>query len=119
MTTHELIRDLAARGVALSADGDRLNIDAPGALLTDELLATIKERKAELLELLVAERCPICGDGVEGQNGEHYRHIWCPTPGHFDSWRTLGGRGFKETDAPIHAHMKAETSEGGEEVVGW
>jgi hypothetical protein len=106
MTANELLRDLTTRGVALSAEGGQLNIDARDDLLTDELLATLKERKAELLEALASERCPICSAVVQEQSGKHYRHIWCPTPGHFDSWRTLGGRKFKETDASIREYMK-------------
>jgi TubC N-terminal docking domain len=58
MTANELLRDLTMRGVALSVDGDQLNVDASEDLLTDELLATLKERKAELIPLLEAEPAP-------------------------------------------------------------
>lgn len=102
MTADEILRGLAVRGVALSVDGDQLNVDAPAAALTDELLATLKERKVELIELLAIERCPVCNTELAATTGERFRHVWCPTPGnHFDSWRALGGRRLKDTDAPI------------------
>ena len=101
MTTIELLHDLTTRGVVLSADGDRLAVDGPDSALTDELLAAIKACKADLLELLKVERCPICGALAQEQSVKYYRHIWCSTPGHFDGWHALGGRKLKETDAPI------------------
>lgn len=55
MTAQALIFDLATAGVILSADGDRLDIDGPDAVLTDDLLAMLKARKAELLDLLAGE----------------------------------------------------------------
>jgi tubulysin polyketide synthase-like protein len=39
----------------LAANGDRLDIDAPDSVLTDDLLATLRARKAELLDLLAGE----------------------------------------------------------------
>jgi hypothetical protein len=111
VTAESLLHDLTRRGVVLSADGDQLNVDAPDELITDELLATLKERKAELLELLAVERCPICSAEVKEQSGKHYRHVWCPTPGHFDSWRALVGRRLGDTDAPIVASLKLATLE--------
>lgn len=55
MTAQALLRDLAAQGVILSTDGDHLDVDAPDAVLTDDLLATLRARKAELLDLLAGE----------------------------------------------------------------
>ena len=55
MTAQALLHDLTQRGVVLSAAGDRLDIDAPDSELTDDLLATLKARKAELLDLLADE----------------------------------------------------------------
>jgi hypothetical protein len=55
MNAQALLHDLTGRGVVLSADGDRLDIDAPDSVLTDALLATLRARKAELLDLLVDE----------------------------------------------------------------
>ena len=55
MTAQVLLHDLTAQGVILSADGDRLDIDAPDSELTDDLLATLRARKAELLDLLADE----------------------------------------------------------------
>ena len=52
MTAQSLLSDLTAAGVILSANGDRLDIDAPNEVLTDELLTTLRDHKAELLALL-------------------------------------------------------------------
>lgn len=52
MTAQELLDLLAARGVRLTATGDRLHIDAAKGVLTPELRATLAERKAALLEVL-------------------------------------------------------------------
>jgi hypothetical protein len=58
MTANELLRDLTMRGVALSVDGDQLNVEALDDLLTDELLTTLRDHKAELLALLKARPAP-------------------------------------------------------------
>jgi len=50
-----LICELAGLGVFLAADGDRLDVDGPDSVLTDELLAALRTRKAELLDLLAPE----------------------------------------------------------------
>jgi TubC N-terminal docking domain len=55
MNAQTLLRDLAARGVILSADGAQLDVDAPDELMTDELLTTLKAHKAELIALLRSE----------------------------------------------------------------
>jgi ribosomal protein L37AE/L43A len=61
MTAQTLLRDLAASGITLTPIGDRLDVDGPDDALTDELLATLRERKAELLDLLASgHRCPGC-----------------------------------------------------------
>src|SRR5262245_40477613 len=52
MTVESLLQDLVGRGVGLAANGDQLDIDAPDDVLTDELLATLRENKAELLAAL-------------------------------------------------------------------
>jgi hypothetical protein len=102
VTPNELIRDLTVRGIVLSADGDRLNVDGLDSALTDEVLETIRARKAELLELLAIELCPVCSTELAETAGKRFRHLWCPNmPWHFDSWRALGGLGLKEAGAPI------------------
>jgi len=40
--------------------------------------------------LVDGETCPICGGALEEQSGKHYKHVWCPTPGHLDAWRDAG-----------------------------
>ena len=58
MNAQTLLRDLTRQGVILSADGARLDIDAPDDVLTDELLTALRDHKAELLALLKAEPAP-------------------------------------------------------------
>lgn len=69
---------MTARGVALSVDGDRLAVDDPNSALTDELLASLKERKTELLDLLASGRlCPGCAGKMRLQ--DRARDVWwCP-----------------------------------------
>lgn len=52
MTPGELLRELARRGVKLTAHGDRLRYEAPPGALTLEMLAAMREHKAALVELL-------------------------------------------------------------------
>jgi tubulysin polyketide synthase-like protein len=88
MTAQSLLRDLTAQGVILSADGNQLDVDAPDAVLTDELLAMLRARKAELLDLL-AEENPEMHDSalfdviveVDFYTGERLRipqEVWPP-----------------------------------------
>ena len=62
MTAQSLLDDLTSRSVVLTVNGDQLDIDAPDDVLTDELLTTLRENKAELLDLLrppADSDCPI------------------------------------------------------------
>jgi hypothetical protein len=56
---------------------------------------------ALVAETASIELCPICGRAVEEQRGKYFKHIWCPRPGHFDAWRSDGGRKLSDTGAPI------------------
>lgn len=78
MTAQAILHDLATRGVILTSTGDRLDVDGPDELLTDELLATLRERKSELLELLASGHlCPGCAGEMVLQDRE--RDLWwCP-----------------------------------------
>jgi hypothetical protein len=52
MTATQILDDLRGRAVALTSNGDRLKIDAPLGVLTDEDRQAIRTHKAELLALL-------------------------------------------------------------------
>ena len=54
MTTTALLDDLAARGVTVTAHGDRLRC-SPRSAMTPELLPTILAHKSELLAILSAK----------------------------------------------------------------
>ncbi|MDQ3919587.1 MAG: hypothetical protein M3348_14045 [Acidobacteriota bacterium] len=56
MTAEELLRDLKGAGVILKPGGDvdRLRVNAPAGALTPERRRALRDRKAELLELLQA-----------------------------------------------------------------
>lgn len=75
MIAQSLLHDLAARGVILSANGDQLDVDAPDDALTDELLATLRAHKAELLALL---RRPSLGSAVCPLTVRAQRLTVCP-----------------------------------------
>lgn len=48
---------------------------------------TVETRAFALVD---GETCPICGGALEEQSGKHFKHVWCPTPGHLDAWRNAG-----------------------------
>lgn len=52
MTATQILDDLRGRAVALTSNGDRLKVDAPAGVLTDEDRQAIRDHKAELLALL-------------------------------------------------------------------
>jgi predicted metal-dependent hydrolase len=56
MSVGALLEDLRRRDVTLEAVGDRLHVDAPAGVMTDELRAALVENKGRLLESLARER---------------------------------------------------------------
>lgn len=57
MTAHELLSQLREKGVEVKTSGDdRLVIDAPRGTITEELRSALAAHKAELLQILKAER---------------------------------------------------------------
>lgn len=56
MSARALLSKLRGRGVEISAEEDRLTIDAPAGAITDEIRTTLVENKPGLLELLIWER---------------------------------------------------------------
>ena len=52
MTAEQLLRDVTARGVALSVDGDHLRWKATAGCVTPAMLSLLRAHKAELLRLL-------------------------------------------------------------------
>jgi hypothetical protein len=59
MTTTSLLKDLQRLGVDVTANGDKLVVNAPRGVLTPEMLSSIAEQKEVLLGLLSARPgCP-------------------------------------------------------------
>ena len=56
MNVRALLEDLRGQDVLLEADGNRLVVDAPAEVATEELRATLAECKPSLLKLLVWEQ---------------------------------------------------------------
>lgn len=56
MTARALLEELRNRDVRLEADGLTLRVDAPAGAATDELRATLREHKRDLIRLLERER---------------------------------------------------------------
>ena len=54
MTGEALLEQLRDRDIRLSANGDRLVVDAPRGALTEQLRWTLQEHKAELLAIVTA-----------------------------------------------------------------
>jgi len=52
MNLVEFIEELSTQGVELWVDGDRLRYRSPQHVLTQALLTSIKQNKAEILQLL-------------------------------------------------------------------
>lgn len=56
MNATVLLDDLRAQGVSLEAEGERLLVDAPAGVITDEVRTELAELKSKLLKLLAWER---------------------------------------------------------------
>lgn len=56
MNATVLLDELRSQGVSLEADGERLLVDAPAGMITEEIKATLAELKPKLLKLLTWER---------------------------------------------------------------
>lgn len=54
MTGEVLLEQLRERDIRLSANGDRLVVDAPRGALTEQLRGTLREHKVELLAIVTA-----------------------------------------------------------------
>lgn len=54
MTGEVVLQQLRERDIRLTASGDRLVVDAPRGVLTEQLRDALRERKAELLAILTA-----------------------------------------------------------------
>lgn len=55
MNAEEILNQLIERGVAFRVAGDRLRIEAPQGVLTEELQRTLREHKTALLTLVQAK----------------------------------------------------------------
>lgn len=95
MTAEFLLNDLSIRGVTLKANGEQLDVEAPGEMLTSDLLATLKTHKDELLALL-GQKCDKCAGLIETVTGNNWRHSWCQK-GCFDRWEADEGHTLRET----------------------
>jgi hypothetical protein len=56
MTALEMTAAIRARGVVLRLNGDHLRVEASPELLTDSIVAALRENKAAVMALLAAER---------------------------------------------------------------
>ncbi len=79
MNAQTILDDLAARGVHVWAESDRLTLDAPQGVLNNAYLAQIREHKAELLAVLRPRpgTCPHCKELAKLQD-KAYDAWWCP-----------------------------------------
>lgn len=56
MTLSDLLAELQARGVVLTADGDRIHFKGPRTVITDKLRATLTRYKPAILRALEQSR---------------------------------------------------------------
>jgi hypothetical protein len=85
MTLVEIVTMLRSHDVLLTACGDRLRVDAPAGVVSDEMRQAIHQHKAALLALLTPERriplprypapCWRCKGPSERQG---LRYLLCP-----------------------------------------
>lgn len=73
MSPRDVISGLAARGVVLIANGDRIIFDAPQGALTDCDISELRARKAAILDALRIA-CRVCGQPRDQQDA---RSWWC------------------------------------------
>jgi hypothetical protein len=64
MTATDLLAECYALDIVLQPDGNQLDIDAPRGTLTSDLMARLREHKAELLVLLRSPPSCRCGASV-------------------------------------------------------
>ncbi len=83
MTPESLVAELCDRGVTIEAAGDELRLHAPQGAMAPDLLAAVRDSKAELLKLLEpTEVVPIPGAIESRADREWDRFLACaiPTP---------------------------------------
>lgn len=81
MTAPKLLAELARLDIRLRPAGEKLQVDAPKGVLSDELLSLIRQHKAELLRLLTYDPMDHRRDPATGQ--------WVWDPGW---WRSIPGQ---------------------------
>jgi hypothetical protein len=64
MSAHELLNTLHRLGVRVWIEGDRLEIAAPKALLTDDLRAAIQGHRRDMIAILAGQQGPVSVDGI-------------------------------------------------------
>jgi hypothetical protein len=63
MTALEILTDLRRAGTIVTIAGDKLRLEAPKGVLTDELKQRLATQKAEIIMLLQSETSTACPDG--------------------------------------------------------
>jgi amino acid adenylation domain-containing protein len=85
VTALELVRFLEGRGVYLSIEGERLRLNAPKGVLTEELERLVAARRGEIIELLKEGRPPSSLDAVQISRASRHRPIPA-SPGQAGLW---------------------------------
>jgi hypothetical protein len=85
MTTLDLVTTLRSHNVILTACGDRLRVDAPAGVLSDEMRQAIRTHKVALLAMLTpARRIPLprspapCWRCKGPSERQGLRYLLCP-----------------------------------------
>jgi len=69
MKAQDFLRQSLRRGIQLSVQGDKLDIDAPNSALTPDVMEFMRQHKSEIIEILTAPlphgSCYKCGSDTE------------------------------------------------------
>jgi len=113
VTASELLADLRARGVVVEARGDRLRLDAPAGVLTDELRDVVRAHKPRLLALLAPP--PARPVGAPVWPFDEQGCCTSPTPCRVVEVWTHRGEPWARTDQPFNYPARRLRIAGGDQ----
>jgi hypothetical protein len=90
MTTTELLSELELQGITLAVIDGNLRCEGVGSALSEDLVAELREHKAEIISLM---KCGQCGTPLSGPLDQFWRALLDAGPVHlcsaecvFEAW---------------------------------
>jgi hypothetical protein len=112
MTTLDYLEELKAKGVSLWVDGPTLRYRAPKEIITPELCAELKARKAEIIALLKKHGVPVChycGSGILTVERENCFEYECEAdPLHYSEIKRKPEADRLWADVPLPNEMECQ-----------